>query len=107
LPQEYQKCLVGINEVLKMAWTATYGPDIERREKIQALSLVKECYTTKMELLTNASILDDAMKFVSKHNNEQQQNQQPTKQQQGQPQQRPQRQQQNNQDHDDVFGDSN
>jgi hypothetical protein len=76
LPGEYQKCLVGINEVLKIAWNTTNERDIDRREKIQALSLVKECIVTKLELLTNASILDDAMKFVAKHQHQQQQHQQ-------------------------------
>ena len=46
--------------------------DIERREKLQALSLAKECYTTKLELLTNSTILADAMKFVTRHQNQQQ-----------------------------------
>ena len=35
------------------------------REKIQALSLAKECYSMKMDLLTNATVVDDAIRFVS------------------------------------------
>jgi hypothetical protein len=31
---------------------------------MQALSLAKECYSMKLELLTNAIVVDDAMKFV-------------------------------------------
>jgi hypothetical protein len=27
--------------------------------------LAKECYTTKMELLTNITVVDDAIRFVS------------------------------------------
>ena len=38
-----------------------------RREKIQALALAKDCYTTKLELLTNATVVDDAIKFVAGH----------------------------------------
>ncbi|MFL6418782.1 MAG: hypothetical protein ACJ71P_05120, partial [Nitrososphaeraceae archaeon] len=34
-------------------------------EKIQALSLAKECYSMKLDLLTNATVVDDAIKFVS------------------------------------------
>lgn len=33
------------------------------REKIQALSLAKECYS--MKLLTNATVVDDAIRFVT------------------------------------------
>jgi hypothetical protein len=39
--------------------------------KIQALSLAKECYSMKLDLLTNATVVDDAIRFVSsksKHN---------------------------------------
>jgi hypothetical protein len=40
----------------------------DKREKIQALSLAKECYSMKLELLTNASVVDDAIRFVSSRN---------------------------------------
>jgi hypothetical protein len=37
----------------------------EKREKIQALSLAKECYSMKLELIMNATVVDDAIRFVS------------------------------------------
>jgi hypothetical protein len=37
----------------------------DKREKIQALSLAKECYSMKLDLLTNATVVDDAIRFVS------------------------------------------
>jgi hypothetical protein len=37
----------------------------DKREKIQALSLAKECYSMKLDLLTNANVVDDAIRFVS------------------------------------------
>ena len=39
----------------------------DRREKIQALSLAKEYYAMKLELLTNATVVDDAIRFVAGH----------------------------------------
>jgi hypothetical protein len=40
----------------------------DKREKIQVLSLAKECYSMKLDLLTNATVVDDAIRFVaSKH----------------------------------------
>jgi predicted transcriptional regulator len=64
LPEEYEKCLVGLNAILKEVWdTAQQSSD--KREKIQALSLAKDCYSMKLELLTNATVVDDAIKFVS------------------------------------------
>jgi hypothetical protein len=32
-----------------------------------ALSLAKECYQMKLELLTNATVVDDAIRFVALH----------------------------------------
>ena len=36
-----------------------------KREKIQALSLAKDCYSMKLDLLTNATVVDDAIRFIS------------------------------------------
>jgi hypothetical protein len=32
---------------------------------MQALSLAKECYSMKLDLLTNATVVDDAIRFVT------------------------------------------
>ena len=61
---EYEKCLVGVNSILKEAWNIAQSTQ-DKREKIQALSLAKECYSMKMDLLTNATVVDDAIRFVS------------------------------------------
>jgi DNA-binding transcriptional regulator LsrR (DeoR family) len=59
LPEEYEKCLVGLTAITKEAWN-TANQTEDKREKIQALSLAKECYSMKLYLLTNATIIDDA-----------------------------------------------
>jgi hypothetical protein len=64
LPDEYEKCLVGLNSILREAWNTAINTE-DKREKIQALSLAKECYAMKLELLTNATVVDDAIRFVS------------------------------------------
>ena len=64
LPEEYEKSLVGINSILKEAWNTAQQTE-DKREKIRALSLAKECYSIKLELLTNATVVDDAIRFVS------------------------------------------
>src|ERR687887_1639401 len=64
LPEEYEKCLVGLNAITKEAWNTAHNTE-DKREKIQALSLAKECYSMKMDLLTNATVVDDAIRFVS------------------------------------------
>jgi hypothetical protein len=66
LPEEYEKCLVGLNSIVKEAWSTSQQTQ-DRREKIQALSLAKDCYAMKLDLLTNATVVDDAIRFVSVH----------------------------------------
>src|SRR5438093_7065914 len=38
LPEEYEKCLVGLNAITKEAWNTAQSTE-DKREKIQALSL--------------------------------------------------------------------
>jgi predicted transcriptional regulator len=64
LPEEYEKCLVGLNAITKEAWNTAANTE-DKREKIQALSLAKECYSMRLDLLTNATVVDDAIRFVS------------------------------------------
>jgi predicted transcriptional regulator len=68
LPEEYEKCLVGLNAITKEAWN-TANQTEDKREKIQALSLAKECYSMKLDLLTNATVVDDAIRFVAQGHN--------------------------------------
>ncbi len=64
LPEEYEKCLVGVNSILKEAWMTAQQAQGER-EKLQALNLAKECYSMKMDMLTNATVIDDAIRFIN------------------------------------------
>ncbi|MFL6424306.1 MAG: hypothetical protein ACJ71R_12045 [Nitrososphaeraceae archaeon] len=64
LPEEYEKCLVGLNAITREAWNTAQDTE-DKREKIQALSLAKECYSMKLDLLTNATVVDDAIRFIS------------------------------------------
>jgi hypothetical protein len=58
--------MVGLNAITREAWETAQQTE-DKREKIQALSLAKECYSMKLELLTNATVVDDAIRFVSEH----------------------------------------
>src|ERR671931_415716 len=64
LPEEYEKCLVGLNAITREAWNTAQSTE-DKREKIQALSLAKDCYSMKLDLLTNATVVDDAIRFVA------------------------------------------
>jgi hypothetical protein len=67
LPEEYEKCLVGLNSILKEAWTMSQTGDSVKSDKIKALALAKECYAMKLELLTNANVVNEAIRFVASH----------------------------------------
>ena len=64
LPEEYEKCLVGLNAITKEAWNTSANTD-DKREKLQALALAKECYSMKLDLLINATVVDDVGGVVS------------------------------------------
>jgi hypothetical protein len=57
---------VGLNAILREAWNTAHDTE-DKRERIQALSLAKECYSMKLDLLTNAAVIDDATRFVTEH----------------------------------------
>jgi hypothetical protein len=67
LPEEYEKCLVGLNSILKEAWAMSQTDDNVKSDKIKDLALAKECYAMKLGLLTNATVVDDAIRFVTSH----------------------------------------
>ena len=69
MPEEYEKCLVGLTAITKEAWNTAANIE-DKREKIQALSLAKDCYSMKLDLLTNATVVDDAIRFVSSKSKE-------------------------------------
>jgi hypothetical protein len=76
LPEEYQSCMTGLKQVLKLSWdiadksknnnndngqTTTMTDD---KTRIQALSLANDCYKYIMDLTTNGVVILDAIKFV-------------------------------------------
>jgi hypothetical protein len=76
LPEEYQRCLTGMNQVLKLSWDIANksksssndnGETLtvtDNRTRLQALSLIIDCYKYIMDLTTNSVVITDAIKFV-------------------------------------------
>jgi predicted transcriptional regulator len=50
LPEEYEKCLVGLTAILREAWNTSANTE-DNKEKIHALSLAKECYSMNLQML--------------------------------------------------------
>jgi hypothetical protein len=54
---------------LNEAWNTAINAQ-DKRGKIQALSLAKECYSMKLELLTNMTVVDVAVRFIKEKSTE-------------------------------------
>jgi hypothetical protein len=68
LPLEYQKCMVGLDAILVKTWTIANNPDaIMERDRLQAISIAMQAYNMKIDLLSNATVVERAVHFVEKH----------------------------------------
>jgi predicted transcriptional regulator len=78
LPEEYQNCMIGINQVLKICWeivNKSRNADndngngqtitiVDNKTVLQALALINDCNKYKMDLTTNGVVITDAIKFI-------------------------------------------
>jgi hypothetical protein len=62
LPYEFEQCVVGISKILRQVLKITDDDTINTREKMKALSLAKDCYAVKLNLLGNAGVINSAMR---------------------------------------------
>ena len=64
VPEEYQKCMVGMKRNLKQ--TLEIGEAaLDPKIKLEARRIANDCYRYIMDLCTNAGIVSDALKFVT------------------------------------------
>ena len=63
VPEEYQKCMVGmkrnLKQTLEIAETAA-----DPKTKLQARAIANDCYKYIMNLTTNGVVITDALKYV-------------------------------------------
>jgi hypothetical protein len=64
MPAQYGKCLIGLNQVLKMGWDIANNDSTTPNSRLQALALINDSYRHLMELTTNGAIITDALKYV-------------------------------------------
>ena len=64
LPFEYDKWILALNSLQKKASEMSENSETEDKTKIQALSISKKCIINKLDLLSNATVVEDAMQFV-------------------------------------------
>jgi hypothetical protein len=65
---EYQKCIVGLDVILVKCWEISNSKEItSERDRLQALSIGIEAYRMKLDLITNATVVQRAVDFVDRH----------------------------------------
>jgi transposase len=72
LPEQYQVCLCALDTILKHAFEILQTSD-DNREKLQAMELFKDTHLTKLELLSNATTIDQALHYIKNKREQQQQ----------------------------------
>jgi hypothetical protein len=64
LPEQYQKCMNGLNQVLKIGWNIVNTDSSTAANRLQALALINDSYKYLMDLTTNGVVVTDAIKYV-------------------------------------------
>ena len=49
LPEQYQKCTIGLNQVLKMGWDIVHNDYSTAANRLQALALINDSYKYMMD----------------------------------------------------------
>jgi hypothetical protein len=64
VPAEYQKCYTQINQVLKKTWEIV-EKTADEKTRLQALALIDQCNSHKMDMVTNGTIITNALDYVN------------------------------------------
>ena len=64
LPAEYQYCLDALNMIVKEMWALQ---PLDNRELMQSRALIKDCCAMRIDLLSSATVVGRAVKFVDRN----------------------------------------
>ena len=78
LPHQYQVCLLALDEIIKHAFEILETTE-DNREKVAALELFRMTHLTKLELLSNATTIDQALEYIRSKQQSQAEAQEQTK----------------------------
>ena len=67
LPLEYHKCLVGLDAIVCKMTDIVNNEASDSRDVLQASSVKMQAYAMKIDLLSNATVIDRAVKFVERN----------------------------------------
>ena len=66
LPDEYNRCLTGLNQVLKTCWYIVNKQNItpDDKTRLQATAIINDSYKYIMDLVTNKPVITNAIERV-------------------------------------------
>ena len=67
LPFEFHKCLVGLDAIVCRMSDIVNNAESDSRDVLQAASVKMQAYSMKIELLSNATVIEKAVHFIDKH----------------------------------------
>jgi hypothetical protein len=62
IPEEYQKAMVSIDQILKMCWSIV-SKTADEKTRLKALALINDCTRHRVDLSTNGVVITDAIKI--------------------------------------------
>jgi thymidylate synthase ThyX len=65
VPEEYQKCMMGMKRNLKQTLEIAESA-ADPRAKVEARRIANDCYRYIMDLVTNGVVVTDAIKYVNR-----------------------------------------
>ena len=71
LPEQYQVCLSALDTIIKRAFDISETSH-DNREKLQAMELFKDTHLVKLDLLSNATTIDNALNYIRSKQQQQQ-----------------------------------
>lgn len=67
LPLEYHKCLIGLDAIVCKMSDIVNSTESNSRDVLQAISVKMQAYAMKIDLLSNATVIEKAVQFVDSH----------------------------------------
>ena len=65
IPEEYQKAMVSIDQILKMCWSIV-SKTADEKTRLQALALINDFTRHRVNLSNNGVFITDAIKYFNK-----------------------------------------
>jgi hypothetical protein len=67
LPFEYQKCLVGLDAIVCRMSDIVNNVESDRRDVLQATNVKMQAYAMKIDLLSNATVIEKAVQLIHRN----------------------------------------